>query len=72
MKYTFGDSVRIAASESRSHLRPCEIVAITPVETIHQADTFNVPLGTVLYTVEFGDGSDALVPEDTLEPFTPA
>jgi hypothetical protein len=72
MEYTFGDSVRIAATERGNHLRPCEIVAITTVETIHQADAFNVPLGTVLYTVEFGDGSDALVPEDTLEPFAPA
>lgn len=66
MKFDYGDSVQLAGT-----LRPCEVVGITAVESAQQADTLNVPIGTVLYTVEFGDGSDALVPETALEAFTP-
>lgn len=63
MKYEFGDSVQLTAS-----LRPCEVVAITPVESPQQAHTFDVPVGTILYAVEFVDGSDALVAEADLQP----
>jgi hypothetical protein len=45
----------------------CEVFGITSVESVQQAQTFKVPLGTILYTVEFADGSDALVPEVALE-----
>jgi len=62
MKFDYGDSVQLAAN-----LKPCEIVGITSVESTQQAETFKVPLGTVLYTVEFADGSDALVPEIALK-----
>jgi hypothetical protein len=40
------------------------------VESAEQAEPLNVAIGTVFYTVEFGDGSDALVPEIALEAFT--
>jgi hypothetical protein len=63
MKFDYGDSVQLAS-------RPCEVVGITAVESAEQAETLNVAIGTVLYTVEFGDGSDALVPEIALEAFT--
>ena len=66
MKYDFGDSVQVAVTH-----KPCEIVAITPVENLLQGEAFNAPVGAVFYTVEFGDGSDALLPESDLEPFSP-
>jgi hypothetical protein len=66
MKFDYGDSVQLADT-----LKPCEVVGITAVESVQQAEVLNVPLGTVLYTVEFADGSDALVPEVALEAFTP-
>ena len=66
MKFDHGDSVQLAGT-----LKPCAIVGITAVESVQQAETFNFPIGTVLYTVEFADGSDALVPEIALEAFTP-
>jgi hypothetical protein len=66
MKYGLGDSVQLAVTPE-----PCEVVGITHVESVHQAEALNVPLGTVLYTVEFGDGFDALLPEGALEPFAP-
>lgn len=65
MKFDYGDSVQLTGT-----LKPCEVVGITAVENARQAEVFNVPIGTVLYTVEFADGSDALVPEIALEAFT--
>lgn len=46
--------------------RPGSIVGITPVETPTQVVHFGYPLGTVLYTIEFSDGTDQLVPESEL------
>lgn len=66
MKFDYGDSVRLSAT-----LRPCEVVGITPVENVEQATHFNVSIGTILYTVEFADGSDDLVPEFAIEFDTP-
>ena len=64
MKFDYGETVQLAGTP-----RSCEVVGITAVESVQEAETLNVPIGTVLYTVEFGDGSDALVPD--LEAFTP-
>ena len=66
MKYGFGDSAQVVVT-----LEPGEVVGITHVKSVQQAEALNVPLGTVLYTVEFGDGSDALLPEGALEPCAP-
>jgi hypothetical protein len=66
VRYDFGDSVQLAAT-----LEPCEVVGITQVENAQQAEAFGFPVGTIFYTVEFGDGSDALVPEVAVEPFSP-
>jgi hypothetical protein len=65
MKFDHGDSVQLAGT-----LKPCEVVGITSVESVQQAELLNVPIGTILYTVEFADGSDALVPEVAVEPLT--
>ena len=47
--------------------RPCAIVGITPVDNLAKVGAYDLPLGTTLYTVEFYDGSDALVPEGQLD-----
>jgi len=64
MKYDFGDSVQL-----RSTSQYCVVVGITEVDTIRKAEAFQVPLGTIVYTVEFADGSDTLVSEDALAAF---
>jgi len=69
MKYDFGDGVifRETGPSGDSLGRAASVVAITPVETEAQVDFFGYPLGTILYTIEFCNGSDKLVPEDALE-----
>jgi hypothetical protein len=69
MKFDYGDSVifREVDPSGNSVERTCSVVGITPVEVESQVSVFGYPLGTVLYTVEFGDVSDKLVPENTLE-----
>jgi len=42
------------------------VVGITPVEREEQEKAFKYPIGTILYTVEFGDGTDTLVSESDL------
>ena len=63
MKFDYGDEVifKEVNPKGRSIDRACSIVGITAVETENQVPVFGYPLGTVLYTVEFGDGSDKLV-----------
>ena len=46
---------------------PAAVVSITAIETERLSKHFDAPIGTVFYTVEFGDGSDAFVPEKQLE-----
>jgi len=69
MKYDYGDEANFkqADENGNSISRMCTVVGITPVETDDQSRVFGYPPGTVLYSVEFGDGSDRLVPEDELE-----
>jgi len=70
MKFDYGDGVvlRIKDEAGKVVEKECEIVGITPVENEEQAKDFKYPVGTVLYTVEFGDGTDALVSEGDLRP----
>jgi hypothetical protein len=69
MKFDYGDEVifRETGPSSDSVESQCIVVGITPITAESQVSIFGYPLGTVLYTVEFGDGSDKLVPEDALE-----
>jgi len=46
--------------------KPCSVVAITPIEDAKQVEIFGHPLGTIMYTVEFADGTDKLVSESDL------
>ena len=70
MKWTFGDLLQTALADESGNLvmKLCEVVAITVVESVRQSEVLGSPLGTVLYTVEFSDGSDALIPESALLP----
>ncbi len=68
MRFDYGDTVLACwPVESRSP-RGGSVVGITPVESEEQAVLFGFPLGTTLYTVEFADGSDTLIPESGLTP----
>ena len=69
MKYDYGDDVILKTRDRAGSVlaRPCAVVGITSVDTEQQSRVLNSPVGSVLYTVEFGDGSDACVPEEQLE-----
>ena len=72
MKWTWGDEA-IVERDYGSGLRksePCAVVGITPVDDDKLSEAVGFPVGTVLYIVEFSDGSDAVVPEDALSPLT--
>ena len=68
MKYDYGQEVIYNCSDDKGMATTmrCAIVGITPVETIEQAKAFGYPRGTILYTIEFGDGTDKLVSENEL------
>lgn len=70
MKFDYGDEVVAKTTGDLGNFVEKEgvIVSITPVESMEHARHFNCPVGTVLYTVEFGDGTDALLSERDLRP----
>jgi hypothetical protein len=68
-KYCYGQEVNYRHKDENGLwiTDHCIVVGITVVESVDQSHALNYPAGTVIYTVEFGDGSDELVPEDELE-----
>ena len=68
-KFDYGDSVLLEqpGDTGRSVSEPCAVVGISLVDNEYLAHHVSHPIGTGLYTVEFGDGSDALVPESALK-----
>jgi len=70
MKFDYGDEVVVRIMDNARGVveRGGAVVSITTVESEEQATHFKHPVGTVLYTVEFGDGADALVSEGDLRP----
>lgn len=65
----WGDAV-VVRSGARAEWRPgatAEVCGMRTVETPSVAAAFEVPLGSQLLLIEFGDGSDAEVPERWLE-----
>jgi hypothetical protein len=68
MKFDYGDEVVLRTKDDAGNVveKWCAVVSITPVESEEQARHFKYPIGTVLYTVEFGDGTDTLVLESDL------
>jgi hypothetical protein len=71
MTFDFGDEAVFTTTDETGNIvrRTCTIVGITTVDDERQSAIFRYPSGTVLYTVEFSDGSDLLVVEETLQPF---
>lgn len=74
MKYDYGDDLILKADDGRGNVvqKVCTVVGITSVDNAEQSRAFGQPVGTVLYSIEFGDGSDALVVEERLEPLSTA
>jgi hypothetical protein len=70
MKFDYGDEVKLRTKDETGTVaeKPCAVVSITTVESDEQARYFKRPVGTILYTVEFSDGTDALVAEADLKP----
>lgn len=70
MKYDYGDDVVFKIKDQIGTItaKSGTVVGITPVENVEQSKAFKHPLGTILYTVEFGDGTDALLSEELLAP----
>ena len=70
MRFDYGDEVIFKEASPGGDWvdRSCCVVGITIVETEDQSQVIGHPMGTILYTVEFGNGSDKLVPERALEP----
>jgi hypothetical protein len=68
MKYDYGDDVLVKAPDQNGSVlqQPGTVVGISPVDNPEQSRAFEYPVGTILYTVEFGDGSDGLFPEEQL------
>lgn len=72
MKYDYGDDLILKADDGRGNIarKVCTVVGITSVENAQQSKVFGHPIETVLYSVEFGDGSDALIAEEELTPIS--
>jgi hypothetical protein len=70
MKFDYGDEVLLRIKDDAGSVaeKRCAVVGITAVESEEQSKHFKRPIGTVLYTVAFADGTDALVPEADLRP----
>jgi len=70
MKFDYGDEVTLTTKDDEGNFveRKCFVVGITPVDSERQEEVFKYPRGTVLYTVEFLDGTDALAAEGDLRP----
>lgn len=69
-RFTWGDSV-VVRSSAPAHFRPGAVAAVvgTTEVTPRLAAELGASVGSIVYTIEHGDGSDALVAEDLLERF---
>ena len=68
-KFTYGDAVRII---DKQHIKEPEhdsgsILAITVVVSECLSNLYKEPIGTIMYHVEFRDGSSGNVPERALQ-----
>ena len=68
MKYDHGDEVLLDTTNETGEAVsiPCVVVGITQVDNEKLSHAVNYPIGTICYTVEFEDGSDAMIPENSL------
>ncbi len=70
MNFDYGDQAIAKTKDDTGRVteQKCVIVGITPVDSEEKAKHFKCAVGTLVYTVEFGDGTDALVLEADLQP----
>jgi hypothetical protein len=68
MKFDYGDEVWVRSVNDAGSVVETRgvVVSITPVESDGQATHCGHATGSVLYTIEFGDGTDALISEGDL------
>lgn len=68
MKYDYGDSVAISDGAPACYLpgQQGSVCGLRHVATDEHAKAADVSIGTVLWLVEFGDGSSIEVPEEYL------
>jgi hypothetical protein len=73
MGFDYGDEVTVIVKDDSENIaeKLCCVVGITRIETREQATHFSRPIGDVLYTVEFSNGTDALIPETELHSAMP-
>ena len=71
MKYDYGQAVlcKLTTEAGIAMTMPGSVVSMTLVDSSAQVEAFGYALGTVVYTVEFGDGTDRMVSEDELLDF---
>jgi hypothetical protein len=68
VKFDYGQSVlhKITSQQGIGTTRVGSVVGVTQVETTEQSEHFGRPLGTVLYTIEYSDGTYQSVAEGDL------
>ena len=67
--FTWGDFVRVVTSAPEKY-RPGElgdVCGIWTVDSLENSEARGKPIGTTIYTVEFGDGVSAEIPQRYLE-----
>lgn len=71
MKFTWGDSVTVSggAPEKFKPKRKGEVVGFYQIEAEDVAAARGYPVGAIIYTIEFSDGSDLEIPEAFLEAY---
>ena len=69
MNFDYGDPAIAKTKDDTGRVteQKCVIVGITPVDSEEKAKHFKCAVGALVYTVEFGDGTDALVLEADLQ-----
>ena len=70
-RFTWGDAVHVRL-DAPSHLRPGaagDICGFRTVESEEAAQEFGVDLSSILYIIEYSDGSSLEIPEKYLVPF---
>lgn len=70
-KFSWGDSVRVKrdAPGNFANFEFASVCGIRTVDDAKVAEEFGVPMHTVLYIVEFSNGSSIEIPENYLETF---
>jgi 5-methylcytosine-specific restriction endonuclease McrBC GTP-binding regulatory subunit McrB len=70
-KFNYGDSIKIQSTAPKKY-HPgnyASVVSMRIIDSIEVEKNFNEPIGSILYHVEFGDGSSMEIPEKYLELF---